>query len=144
VRRGGATALVPGVGAIRGGDVRTQIAPVAPLVVGWMRRYFKPALKRAGLGESRFHDLRHTFASMMFAAGVDVYKVSRWMGRANISTTDSIYPHLYLTDHSNESARVAKWLGTERAAAGHIRQDVTGGARHLRGVGIISDLSGSS
>lgn len=76
----------------------------------WMRWYFKPALKRAGLGDVRFHDLRHTFASMMFAAGVDVYKVSRWMGHANISTTDSIYAHLYLTDHSNESARVQAFL----------------------------------
>jgi len=53
---------------------------------------------------------------MMFAAGVDVYKVSRWMGHANISTTDGIYAHLYLTDHSNESARVAEWLGTGRVA----------------------------
>lgn len=93
----------------------------------WMRWYFKPALKRAGLGEVRFHDLRHTFASMMFAAGVEVCKVSRWMGHANISTTDSIYAHLHLTDHSNESARVQEWLRTERAAVGHVvpvRQDV--------------------
>lgn len=67
------------------------------------------------------------------AAGVDVYKVSRWMGHANISTTDSIYAHLYLTDHSNESARVQEWLGAERATVGDVvpvRQDV----QHDRGI----------
>ena len=65
--------------------------------------------------------------------GVDVYKVSRWMGHANISTTDSIYAHLYLTDHSSEAARVAEWLGVERATVGHVvpvRQDV----RHDGGI----------
>jgi len=59
---------------------------------------------------TRFHDLRHTFASMMFAAGVDVYKVSRWMGHANISTTDGIYAHLYKSDHNADAQRVQRWL----------------------------------
>lgn len=77
------------------------------------RWYFKPALARNGLHGTRFHDLRHSFASMMFAAGVDVYKVSRWMGHANISTTDGIYAHLYVTDHATDAARVMRWFEAE-------------------------------
>ena len=46
----------------------------------------------------------------MFAAGMDVYKVSRWMGHANISTTDGIYAHLYQQDHSADSERFAAFM----------------------------------
>lgn len=75
------------------------------------RWYFKPACARAGLTDVRFHDLRHSYASMLLAAGVEVYKVSRWMGHANISTTDSIYAHLYPGDHSADAERLASYLG---------------------------------
>jgi integrase len=37
------------------------------------------------------HDCRHTFGSMLIAAGEDVYSVSRAMGHANVSTTLNIY-----------------------------------------------------
>lgn len=57
-------------------------------------------------GGARFHDLRHSFASIMAAAGVDIYKVSRWMGHSNINTTDSVYTHLFNVDHSADMARV--------------------------------------
>jgi integrase len=32
-----------------------------------VRRYFEPALRKAGLPRIRFHDLRHTFASLLIA-----------------------------------------------------------------------------
>jgi integrase len=78
--------------------------------LSFYRHYFKPAVRRAGLPPLRFHDLRHTYASLMFAAGMDVYKVSRWMGHANISTTDGIYAHLYAQDHSADADRLAAFL----------------------------------
>jgi integrase len=48
----------------------------------------------------RFHDLRHTFASLMLTAQFPPYEVSRWMGLANLATTDSIYAHLYPSYYS--------------------------------------------
>lgn len=66
------------------------------------------------LGDVRFHDLRHTFASMTLAAGVEPYKVSRWLGHASITTTDGIYAHLYPSDHSVETARMKAYLGSAR------------------------------
>ncbi len=58
------------------------------------------ALVEAGVpGEGkhkvRFHDLRHTFASLLVAQGADIVFVSRQMGHANPSITLSVYAHLF-------------------------------------------------
>ena len=81
------------------------------------RWYFKPALRKIGLAGTRFHDLRHTYASILFAAGIEVHKVSRWMGHASISTTDGIYAHLYEADHSHDAQRLARFVEREGASA---------------------------
>lgn len=83
---------------------------------GVLVHYVRPALKRTGLPPAtRLHDLRHTYASLMFAAGVEPYKVSRWLGHANLATTDGVYAHLYLTDHADDAARFAAFLTAESA-----------------------------
>lgn len=57
---------------------------------------FKPAVVRAGLPpETRFHDLRHTYASLMIAAGVNPKRLSVWMGHTTVSLTMDRYGHLY-------------------------------------------------
>lgn len=66
------------------------------------RYFFKPALVRLGLPAVRWHDLRHFYASACAAAGIDIRKVSRWMGHASVNTTDSIYTHLFNGDHSSD------------------------------------------
>lgn len=86
------------------------------------RWFYKPALDRAELGDVRFHDLRHTFASMTLAAGVEPYKVSRWLGHASITTTDGIYAHLYPSDHSIETARMQAYLGGGAATVAPARR----------------------
>ncbi|ROQ38309.1 phage integrase family protein [Frondihabitans sp. PhB188] len=60
----------------------------------------------------RFHDLRHTYASMMFAAGFEPYEVSRWMGHTNVSTTDGIHAHLYPSDYNEQIARFEAFIAT--------------------------------
>lgn len=75
-------------------------------VGGALRYYLRPAAERGGLFACiRFQDLRHTYASLMFAAGFKPYEVSRWMGHASVSTTDGIYVHLYPSDCSEDVAR---------------------------------------
>jgi integrase len=59
-----------------------------------MARGFHPALKRAGIRRIRFHDLRHTFASLMISNGEDIVRVSRLMGHANASFTFNVYCHM--------------------------------------------------
>ncbi|MET4781241.1 tyrosine-type recombinase/integrase [Glaciihabitans sp. UYNi722] len=81
------------------------------LDVGSFRRnYFRPALRALGLQEMRVHDLRHTAASLWLAAGFEPYKVSRWLGHASITTTDTIYAHLYPSDYSQHVAQFSEYV----------------------------------
>jgi integrase len=48
---------------------------------------FLKAVKRAGIPPCRFHDLRHSFATRLVLAGVDLATVKELMGHASISTT---------------------------------------------------------
>jgi integrase len=59
-------------------------------------RHFKRLLTKAGLPETtRFHDLRHTAASLMLAQGVDLKTVSSILGHSTIATTANVYGHIY-------------------------------------------------
>ncbi|MBF0467192.1 MAG: tyrosine-type recombinase/integrase [Nitrospirae bacterium] len=58
-----------------------------------MARKVKSYLNQCGLGQFRCHDLRHTFASHLVMAGVDITTVSKLLGHTSISTTQ-IYAHL--------------------------------------------------
>lgn len=55
---------------------------------------FTRALSDAGVPHVRLHDLRHSFASMALAAGVDLKTVSSALGHSTISTTADIYAHV--------------------------------------------------
>ncbi len=48
---------------------------------------FKAALRRAGVREVRFHDLRHTFGTRMAATGVSMRTLQEWMGHRDFKTT---------------------------------------------------------
>jgi integrase len=59
----------------------------------WMA--LSSASANAEIGKTpRIHDLRHTHASWLLAAGVDMYRVSRRLGHESIVTTTSTYGHL--------------------------------------------------
>ena len=49
---------------------------------------FKQALKRAGLRDLRFHDLRHTYGTRMAAAGTPLRTLQGWMGHRDYKTTE--------------------------------------------------------
>ncbi|MFN8203589.1 MAG: site-specific integrase [Solirubrobacteraceae bacterium] len=51
-----------------------------------LKRY-KAALRRAGVRDVRFHDLRHTFGTRMAAAGVPMRTLQEWMGHRDFATT---------------------------------------------------------
>lgn len=58
-----------------------------------VRRSFKPLLRRAGLPHVRFHDLRHTCATLLFGAGRHPKDVQLLLGHANVSMTLDTYSH---------------------------------------------------
>jgi integrase len=55
---------------------------------------FQRLLRRAGLKPMKFHNLRHTAASLALQADVPMWKVSKMLGHRDITTTFRIYSHL--------------------------------------------------
>jgi integrase len=57
-------------------------------------RHFFRCLQAAGLKRRRYHDLRHTFASLLLTAGAPIAYVSEQMGHSSIELTVKRYGHL--------------------------------------------------
>jgi integrase len=71
---------------------------------------FRDAVKRAGLqapGRLSLHSLRHGFASLLIAEGMNVVFVSRQLGHANPNVTLSTYAHLFERANHAVAAREA-------------------------------------
>jgi integrase len=58
------------------------------------QRSFKPLLERAGLPQIRFHDLRHTCATILLSQGVHAKYVQELLGQATIAITLDTYSHV--------------------------------------------------
>lgn len=74
-----------------------------------LRRRYKDALKRAGLRNLRFHDLRHTFGTRMIAKA-DIRRVQEWMGHADIQTT---MRYLHYAPREEDAQLVAEAFAVE-------------------------------
>ena len=61
---------------------------------GYITQHFPLVLKKNGLRKIRFHDLRHSCASLLYANGVSLKEIQEWLGHSDISTTSNIYTHL--------------------------------------------------
>lgn len=55
---------------------------------------FPTIIKKYGLRRVRFHDLRHSYASLLLANGVPMKQIQEWLGHSDFSTTANIYAHL--------------------------------------------------
>ena len=71
-----------------------------------VNRIFHPSLKRAGLRRIRFHDLRHTTASLLIAQGENPKYIQSQMRHASIQTTFDRYGHLFSETHKEAVARL--------------------------------------
>jgi integrase len=60
----------------------------------YRKRVFKPLLEKADIPEIRFHDIRHTFASLLLQQGESLHYVKEQMGHASIQTTVDVYGHI--------------------------------------------------
>ena len=60
----------------------------------YVSEHFKNLLKKLGLRHIRFHDLRHSCASLLLAKGIPMKAIQEWLGHSNFSTTANIYAHL--------------------------------------------------
>lgn len=80
------------------------------------RTGFRKATEAAGLTGLRFHDLRHTYASLMAHQGEDLYRVSRWMGHSTIAITADLYTHLFEGEDAALATRLAAAFATGHTA----------------------------
>jgi integrase len=75
-----------------------------------LHRAFKIVLKRAGLPDVRFHDLRRSAASLMLAQGMPLRVVMEVLGHSSISLTANTYSHVMLPMVEDATTKVANVL----------------------------------
>ena len=101
-----------------------QGAGEAGLVLGDGQVPFDPsnAIRRAkriwakeGLGHLGYHECRHTYASLMIAAGVNAKTLSIYMGHSSIVMTMDRYGHLFPGNEKDSAEKLDAFLGQERA-----------------------------
>ena len=63
-------------------------------VPDYITRRFRELMAKHGMPKIRFHDLRHSCASLMIAHGFSLKDIQEWLGHANITMTANVYSHL--------------------------------------------------
>ena len=86
---------------------------------------FERAIKRADVPKIRFHDVRHTHASLLLAGGVNPKVVAERLGHSQISTTLDIYSHVLPQIQSAAADGFALAIANELANAKGRKSDKT-------------------
>ena len=105
--------------SIQPAEVREVIARLAErrsskTARGLVKREFHPALTRAGLQRIRFHDLRHSYATLLINQGENIKYVSSQLGHASTQITVDRYGHLLPEVHNGAGERLEKTLFGEK------------------------------
>jgi len=104
------------------------------------QRDWARALRRAELRRIRFHDLRHTYASLLIAQGAHPKYIQTQLGHASIQTTLDRYGHLMPDVHAAEARKLDRLVFGESSHAGTVRvaadalQRLQNGSRNDEGV----------
>ena len=83
-------------------------------------------LKRAGLPDYKFHELRHTAASLALAEGASQFRVSRMLGHSSISITADTYGHWTDEGRQEVAHRLEKALLGDVSAEQVLRRPLQG------------------
>lgn len=75
-------------------------------------RHFSRLLKKHGLPHIRFHELRHSCASLLMNEGFTLKDIQEWMGHADIQTTANIYGHLDVARKQSMADKLGGVLGS--------------------------------
>jgi integrase len=83
----------------------------------FMARVFRPAVRRARLAPLRFHDLRHTYAALMVAAGAHPKLLQAQLGHTSINVTLNTYGHLFPDAFTDVGPALDRLVETARHGA---------------------------
>ena len=72
---------------------------------------FGEFLEENGMRKIRFHDLRHSCASLMLSSGVPMKQIQEWLGHSDFSTTANIYAHLEYSSKISSADAMLSGLG---------------------------------
>lgn len=97
-----------------------------PYPPDYVSRRFRELTEAGGLPRIRFHDGRHSAASLRLEAGVDVRIVSEMLGHSNTAITQNIYQHVRRTVHDQANEAVIRLL-PDRHSAGADPQPTSAG-----------------
>ena len=73
---------------------------------------FQYILKKNKLRYIRFHDLRHSCASLLVASKVPMKNVQEWLGHSNFNTTADVYSHLDYSSKYESANAIASALSS--------------------------------
>lgn len=89
--------------------------PVGKLVrPDFVTQHFSLMLDKNDFRKIRFHDLRHSCASLLFSHGVSLKEIQEWLGHSNISTTANIYTHMDFNKKISSANAIIGLLGKEK------------------------------
>jgi integrase len=90
---------------------------VTPIEPRNLNRHFEALRDSAGVRRVRFHDLRHSCASLLFELGVPLRMVMEILGHSQISTTSDIYTHVMPAQFREVADALDAWLDGDGQAA---------------------------
>ena len=78
----------------RAKDIIKEINPLWDYNKDYVSHRFKKEVRKLGINNARFHDLRRTFGLNLIKQGMSIYKVSKLLGHRSIKTTEQHYAPL--------------------------------------------------
>ncbi len=73
----------------------------------YVTNHFRVLLEQHGLRHIRFHDLRHSCATLLLSQNVPMKQIQDWLGHSTFSTTADIYSHLDFSSKQESAAAIA-------------------------------------
>ena len=119
-----------------------------PITPGVVRRRLQLILEHAGCKHVRFHDLRHTFATLALENGMDVKTLSAMLGHVSAATTLDIYTHITGDMQRAAAASIDRSIGkaepqeeAEPEQKGIVDFQPYVGKKRKPGTGCVSELN---
>ena len=77
----------------------------------YVTQHFHYIVTKSGMKHLRFHDLRHSCASLLLANDIPMKAIQEWLGHSNFAITANLYSHLEYNAKVNSAETIARVLG---------------------------------